>query len=103
MGVGEGVVDGFAVAAEFYQGGLFEDAELVGDGALGHSQEVGDVADAEFTAGEGVEDADAGWVTEDFVEICQFVDVFFRGWFDWEVYMVVVADIAQFDVGFGGF
>lgn len=102
VGVGKGVVDGFAVAAEFYQGGLFEDAQLVGDGTLGHSQEVGDVADAEFSAGKGVEDTDAGRVAEDFVEIGKFIDELFCRRLDWEVYVMVVTDVTKFDVSFWG-
>ena len=100
MGVGQRVVNGFSIPAELHQSGLLQDTELMGNGALGHSQKVGDVADTEFSRGKGVEDADAGGITENFVEISQFVEHFICRRFPGEGYAVMVADIAEFYIGF---
>ena len=34
--VRQGIVDGFSLPAEFDKGGMFENTELMGNGALGH-------------------------------------------------------------------
>jgi len=82
------VVDGveylLAVAAELYEAGTAEDAELMGDGGLTHVQAVCDIVDAQFLCGckEG-ENLDAGRVTEGLEEVgevlcCILVDTFHR-------------------------
>ena len=60
MGVKQRVIDGLAVPAVFDEAVLFEDAELVGNCALGHSQFFGDVVDAFFFVNQGVQDLQPG-------------------------------------------
>jgi len=70
----EGVEDQLSGAALANEPRVAQEAELVGDGGLGDAEEVGDVADTELGAGEGVEDADASGVTEDLECVGEGVD-----------------------------
>ena len=48
MFIQEGIEDGLAFPAELDKPVLFQDAQLVGYGALGHIQQLCDITDAHF-------------------------------------------------------
>ena len=58
------VDDGFSLPAEAHQLGVLEGAQLMADGALGQTQKLGQVADAQLAFEQGIQDADAGGVTQ---------------------------------------
>ena len=62
MVIRQGIEDVFALPAEFDQVHLLEQAQLVGDGALGDLDTLGDVAHALLPLGKQVEDMDPGGV-----------------------------------------
>ena len=76
VGIGERIVDGLSVSAEFDQFHLLQNAKLVRDSALRHAQQFRDIADAQFPAGQCGENPDAGRVTECFEKISQTVQNF---------------------------
>ncbi len=75
MGIRQGIIDGFAVPAELHQLALLQYTELMGDGALGHAKGPGNIADAQLLAGQGMEDAQPGRISEYLEEICQMMQV----------------------------
>lgn len=48
MGIKQGIVNSFAIPAVLDQAVLFENAELVGNGALGHTELLSNIVDAFF-------------------------------------------------------
>lgn len=74
--VGKGVVDELSGPAEPDQVGVAEDAELVGDGGLAHTEGLLQLADGEFSAGqEGAEDAHSGVIAHDLQELAGGADL----------------------------
>ena len=73
VAVGQGVVDRFALPAEFDQFAVFQHPELMGYGALGDLHQLGDVADAQLGLEEGVQNLHPGAVAEDFEQLGQVV------------------------------
>ena len=74
MGVCQGIVNGFSVPAELYKRHLFQYPELVGNCALGHPQQLGDIADAQLAGRERVKNPDPGRVSEYLEKVCQTVE-----------------------------
>jgi hypothetical protein len=70
----EGVEDQLAGAALADEARLAEETELMGNGRIRQSEEVGDVADAELGAEEGIEDADAGGIGEHLEDVGETAD-----------------------------
>lgn len=73
----QGVEDGLSLPAEFHQAALLENAELVGNGALGHIEELGDVAYAHLALQKDVEDFDSGGIPEYFKKLRQVIEELF--------------------------
>ena len=79
MVVIQGVKHGLALAAELHQLVVFQDAELVAHGALGHAQQLGDVVHAQLRGKEHIQDLDAGGIPEDLIQLRQIVQVVLIG------------------------
>ena len=62
MFIQKGIEYGFPIPAEFDKAALFEDAQLMGDSALGHIQKLCQVADAHFMLHQDIQDLDAGGI-----------------------------------------
>ena len=58
------VDNGFPIPAEAHQLGVLENAQLMADGALGKSQQLGQITDAQLAFQQGVQDTDAGGIAE---------------------------------------
>ena len=71
MGVQQGIINGFSVPAVFDQAALFQDAELMGNGALGHAQFRCNVINAFFFVHQGVHDLKPGGGSEYFKQFCK--------------------------------
>ena len=67
--VGQGIIEGLAIPAEFDQLAAPQDPQLVGDGGLGQSQQISDVAHARLGPEQGVEDLDPGGIPEDLEQV----------------------------------
>ena len=73
--VAEGIVHDLAPFSLFHQACPIQGRELVGYGRVLHAQEGGNIADAHFGNGEGVEDLQARGIAEDLEEPAQLGDM----------------------------
>lgn len=71
VAVRKGVKYGFAVPPAFDQLALFQYAQLMGNGALRHAEQRGDVANAHLTDKQAVQNPDSGRVAEHFEQFAQ--------------------------------
>ncbi len=69
MSICQGIINGFALAAEFDKSRLLENAKLVGNRGNGHSQDLGNVANAKLGVKQRIQDANTRAVPEDLIEI----------------------------------
>ena len=58
------VNDGFSFPAEAYQLGGLEGAQLMADGTLGHTQQIGQITDAQLTFKQREQDAHTGGIAK---------------------------------------
>jgi len=65
----DGVEYLFALLAAGHQAELLEDAQVMGDGRLGHRKSVHDVADAHFSTQEHLQDPLTGFISQGFAEL----------------------------------
>jgi hypothetical protein len=75
----EGIIYDLSVPAVFYQLGLPERPELMGNRRFGHPQEDRDITYTHFGVQQGAEDFDAGGITEHLKQIRQIDEVFLSG------------------------
>ena len=78
MVVRQGVKHGFPLPAGGDQTGVFQSPQLVGDGGLGQSQQISDVAHAQLGPEQGVEDLDPGGIPEDLEQVGQVAEHLIR-------------------------
>ena len=76
MGVRQRIENGLPLPAAGDQPGLLEDAQLVGDGRLGHFQLLCDVPHALLLMEQDEDDADTGGICIDLLQICDFDQCF---------------------------
>ena len=64
VAIGQRVKNGFAVPAAFYQPALLQDTKLMGDGALVHADQIGQIADTELVLAETPQNLDPGGIAK---------------------------------------
>ena len=71
--VSQGVENGLTLPAGLHQTHIFQCPQLVGNGGLGHIQQLGDVAHAHLFLKQHIENADPGGVSENAEQFRQIV------------------------------
>jgi hypothetical protein len=65
------VVHHLSFLTVIYEPKIFEHSQLVGNCGFGHREEGSDIADAEFLTGERKNNAQPGWIAQDFERVAQ--------------------------------
>ena len=79
MIVGQGIEHGFAFAPVLHQFSAFQNAQLVGHGALGQIQHPGNIAHAQLGFKQRIEDFHPGGIGEHFEQLRQIVQYLVGG------------------------
>ncbi len=77
MSIGQGIIDGLAVAAELDEPGIAQDAQLVGNRRLAHAEIFRNVPDADLPFHQEAQDTQPCRIAQDLKDICQRLDIFF--------------------------
>ena len=78
MGVIKGIIHLFSLAAAFYKPCGFKYRKLVGNGALAHSENFADAADAHFAFRKGGKNSYSCFIAENLENLCGFFKDLFR-------------------------
>ena len=65
----QGIKNGLPFPPGLYQPGIFQGTELVGNGGLGHTQELGNIAHAHLRFKQRIQNAHARRIPEDFEQL----------------------------------